>query len=114
MKITHLELFLSLAIVVGIANVDTSAATNIASINVGANILAIGINANQKRVVTDKIESNPLNISQTIEANVIKAKALNPSIVAANIPPIAAGLRIIESRVAINDIDIQAELPIIL
>lgn len=107
MKITNLKLFLSLAIVVGIANVDTSAATNI---NVGATIPAIGINANQKRIVTNKIES-----SLTIEAiNVINVKDLNRSIVAANIPPIAAGLRIIESCVAVNDIDIQPSLPIIL
>ena len=107
MKITNLKLFLSLAIVVGIANVDTSAATKI---NVGANISAIGINANQKRLVTNKTESN-----LTIEAiNVINAKDVNRYIVAASIPPTAAGLRIIESRVVVNDIDIQPSLPIIL
>ena len=107
MKITNLKLFLSLAIVVGIANVDTSAATKI---NVGANISAIGINANQKRLVTNKTESN-----LTIEAiNVINVKDLSRSIVGANIPPIAASRRIIESCVAVNDIDIQPSLPIIL
>lgn len=79
MKITYLKLFLSLAIIVGIANIDSIAATNIASINTGAEIPAIGINVSQKRIITNKIESN-----------------------------------LIDRCVAIDDIDIQASLPIIL
>jgi len=114
MKITNLKLFLSLAIFVGIANVDSTAATNIPSINIGTDIAAIGINANQKRIARNKIESNLIKAGQTISADVIGAKALNLSIVAANTPTIAAGLPIIESSVAVNDIDIQASLPIIL
>lgn len=107
MKYAHLKLFLIAAIFAGIANVDSIAITNIASIDIGSSIPAIDINANQKGI-------NLIRIGRTIEAdNVIKTIALDPSIVAADISPIAADLRI-ESRVAVKDIDFQTSLPIIL
>ncbi|HKR13054.1 MAG TPA: hypothetical protein VJT15_13425 [Pyrinomonadaceae bacterium] len=54
MKTTNLKLFLSLAIIVGIASIDSIAATN-------------------------NIECNPIGIGPTIEAvNIINAKSLNP------------------------------------
>ena len=100
MKFTHLKLFLSMAIVVGITNVDSTAATKIASNNIGADISAIGIIANQKPIITNKMEIDLIDIG--------------PTIIAANILPIAVDRPIIGSRVAVKDIDIQASLPIIL
>ena len=71
MKTTHLKLFLSLAMVVGIASIDSTAANKISSIDI------------------------------------------DPTIIAATIPPIAVDRPIIGSRVIVKDLDIQASIPII-
>jgi hypothetical protein len=63
MKSTHLKLFLSLAMIVGIASIDSIAATNrIASIDISAAIPAIGINAIQKPIITNTIDIDPIDI----------------------------------------------------
>jgi len=43
MKTTHLKLFLSLAMVVGIASIDSTAATKISSIDIDQTIIAATI-----------------------------------------------------------------------
>jgi hypothetical protein len=71
MKTTHLKLLLTMAVVVGIASIDSTAATKISSINI------------------------------------------DPTIIAATLPSIAVECPIIGNDVIVEDIDIQASLPII-